>query len=262
MTKYSLTERQKDMLRSIAPSLEDGTISGHWIYRIGGGHIEMILSIGGHDIENPDQSIEWKDVSLGDFNTFADFGLIRWENNGSQGTVYPYVQKIIDAVKSNFGESEQSSSTSTRNSLTFAPIWDTPIDISQFKADIFVMMPFKSEMKHLYETCMKPAAQSLNMSINRGDDFFTKHPIVKDIWSAIYHCRMVIADCTGKNANVFYELGMTHTVGKPVILIAQNTSDIPFDIQGHRYIIYTDMPEGLTKLTNDLILKIPKALET
>ena len=34
--KYSLTERQKNMLRSIAPGLEDETISNHWIYLVGG----------------------------------------------------------------------------------------------------------------------------------------------------------------------------------------------------------------------------------
>ncbi len=36
MTKYLLTERQKDMLRSISIGLEDGTIAGHWIYLVGG----------------------------------------------------------------------------------------------------------------------------------------------------------------------------------------------------------------------------------
>src|ERR1051326_7404709 len=104
---YPLTERQKDMLRSIVPGLENETISGHWIYRVGGGRVERILSIGGRDVENPDKPIEWTDVSQADFNTFADFGLIRWEDNGSQGKIYLYVQKIIDAVKSNFGENEQ-----------------------------------------------------------------------------------------------------------------------------------------------------------
>jgi hypothetical protein len=260
--KYSLTERQMDMLRLIAPSLEDGTISGHWIYRIGGGRIETILSIGGRDIESPERHIEWKDISLGDFKTFADFGLIRLEHNGSQGTIYPYVQKIIDAVKSDFGEDEQSDTNSKSNALAFTPIWETPIATNQFKADIFVMMPFKPEMKRVYDDCMKPTAQSLNLSINRGDDFFTKHPIVKDIWSAIYHCRLVIADCTGRNANVFYELGMTHTVGKPVILIAQNADDIPFDIHHYRHIIYNNTPEGLIKLVDELKSAIPKILDT
>jgi hypothetical protein len=39
-----------------------------------------------------------------------------------------------------------------------------------------------------------------------------------DVWNSIYSSSIIIADCTGRNPNVFYELGIAHTLGKPVIL--------------------------------------------
>jgi hypothetical protein len=88
-------------------------------------------------------------------------------------------------------------------------------------------------------------AESLGLEIKLGDDFFSKHDILREIWSAIYNSKFVIADCTKKNANVFYELGIAHTLGKPAIMIAQNKDDIPFDVQGKRYIIYENTAGGL-----------------
>jgi hypothetical protein len=72
---------------------------------------------------------------------------------------------------------------------------------------------------------------------------------------------IVICDCTGRNANVFYEAGIAHTLGKDVILITQNRSDIPFDLSHLRYIFYLDNNEGREKLSKDLSLRINTLVE-
>nr|WP_321498366.1 hypothetical protein [uncultured Methanolobus sp.] len=51
-----------------------------------------------------------------------------------------------------------------------------------------------------------------------------------------------------KNANVFYEAGIAHTLGKEVVPITQNINDIPFDLTHHRHIEYKNDEEGLEKL--------------
>jgi hypothetical protein len=51
---------------------------------------------------------------------------------------------------------------------------------------------------------------------------------------------------------VFYEIGIAHTVGKPVILISQEKDDMPFDLEHMRFIVYSDSPEGLKALDNQL----------
>ena len=62
----------------------------------------------------------------------------------------------------------------------------------------------------------------------------------------------MIADVTNKNPNVFYELGIAHTVGRDVILISQKKEDVPFDIQNLQYYLYTDDENGKQKLRDDL----------
>ena len=76
---------------------------------------------------------------------------------------------------------------------------------------------------------------------------------MRDIWRHINSASLVITDMTGRNANVFYELGMAHAVGVPVVLIAQNVDDIPFDLRGVRTIIYGDSPSGYEGLADKVV---------
>ena len=84
----------------------------------------------------------------------------------------------------------------------------------------------------------------------------------EDIWILITEARLIIADVTDRNLNIFYELGITHTLGKDVIIITQNKNDIPFVIQHIRYIQYNDNEDGwntqkeiLEKFTNTISKK-------
>ena len=76
--------------------------------------------------------------------------------------------------------------------------------------------------------------------------------IVNYIWSLIFSAQIVICDCTGKNPNVFYELGLAHSLGKKTICITQNSNDIPFDIKHLRYIKYEYTPRGMKKFEEKL----------
>ena len=69
---------------------------------------------------------------------------------------------------------------------------------------------------------------------------------MSDVWEAMNSARVIVADCTGRNPNVFYEIGVAHTLGRTVILITQNDSDVPFDLQAIRYIQYEYTPRGMT----------------
>ena len=60
----------------------------------------------------------------------------------------------------------------------------------------------------------------------------------------IIEADFVIADLTARNPNVFYELEIAHSVGKPVILLAQDTADVPFDIRDNRVITYGTRYDG------------------
>lgn len=131
----------------------------------------------------------------------------------------------------------------------------------RFECDIFMVMPFDKSLNPVYESVIKPVALDLKLKIKRGDDPFSHHEILSEIWSMIYNCRLVIGDCTRKNPNVFYELGIAHTLGKPVILIAQDIKDITFDIHGRRAIIYEDISREFGRFGAELKRAIQSILE-
>ena len=119
-------------------------------------------------------------------------------------------------------------------------------------ADVFVMMPFRRELQPVYEDHLSIVANSLKLKVRRADDFFGAHSIMKDIWNAIIGSKICIADCTDRNPNVFYEIGIAHTVGRPVVLIAQKAEDVPFDLRHVRYILYELTPRGMKKFEETL----------
>jgi hypothetical protein len=118
--------------------------------------------------------------------------------------------------------------------------------------ELFILMPFNDHLKPVYDDHIIKVATFLNLKAKRADDFFTADAIMRNIWSAIYASHLVIADCTGRNPNVFYEIGIAHTLGRPVILIAQNKDDVPFDIRHIRYIQYDLTPRGMKEFEDRL----------
>jgi hypothetical protein len=118
--------------------------------------------------------------------------------------------------------------------------------------DIFVLMPFSSDLRHVYEEHIRTFCDRLGLTVARADDFFTVGSIMSDIWHAINHASLIVADCTGRNPNVFYEIGLAHARGKATILIAQNIDDIPFDLRHLRVITYDVTPSGLSILEGAL----------
>jgi hypothetical protein len=85
---------------------------------------------------------------------------------------------------------------------------------------------------------------------------------MQDIWNAIAASKIIIADCTGKNPNVFYEIGIAHTLGRPVILITQNPEDVPFDVRHFRYIRYELTPRGMKAFEKTLEATLANELAT
>lgn len=153
----------------------------------------------------------------------------------------------LDAIQTTiFGESEKS----------FIYDW----------LDIFVLMPFSDEMRPIYEDHIKGITKHLGLHVARSDDFFTNGSIMADIWSAINHTSIVIADCTGRNPNVFYEIGLAHAIGRSTILITQSIEDIPFDLRHLRVIVYDFTPRGMKQfektLENSIKILLSKHLVT
>lgn len=68
--------------------------------------------------------------------------------------------------------------------------------------------------------------------------------ITKQIIKEIYQDELAIANLTGNNPNVMYELAIRYCLGKPVLTIAEKGTSLPFDVMPERTIFYINDPKG------------------
>ena len=99
-------------------------------------------------------------------------------------------------------------------------------------------MPFNAAQDELYQEEIKPAIESVGLTSVRIDQLVALGPLISTLWQHIQDARCVIADLSGKNPNVFYELGLAHAAGKPTVILSQSVEDVPFDLQHMRIIRY------------------------
>lgn len=97
---------------------------------------------------------------------------------------------------------------------------------------VFVIMPFEESHNDLYNHLKN--SFSNDYEFTNGGDLDNQQNIMQDIIEGIYNAEVVIADLTGLNPNVFYELGLAHAMNKKVIILTQNINDLPFDIKSYR----------------------------
>jgi hypothetical protein len=143
----------------------------------------------------------------------------------------------------------------------------------------FVIMPFgnrltdpqhRRQLDLLYEGLIQPAVESVRIpgrpeeriSCHRGDTEPRPGEIITHIIENLVQADIAIADLSGRNPNVFYELGVRHAVNDNTILIAQSEEDVPFDLRGQRLIIYQCDFEGGVRLRNALVDAIEDILRT
>jgi hypothetical protein len=119
------------------------------------------------------------------------------------------------------------------------------IKIHGVRPRVFVVMQFTPEFNALYEHVICPICLEFGYEVIRADDIFTNGLIISDITQSIRDASVVIADITPNNANVFYEVGYSHAIGKPTILLSDKSRDkLPFDVSGFRTLFYDNTIAG------------------
>lgn len=127
---------------------------------------------------------------------------------------------------------------------------------------VFVIMPFTQNWSNdIWEQVIKPAVQEIGMTPIRADDLYGQN-IMEDVWQSILKAAIIICDTTGRNPNVFYELGIAHTLGKKVLLLTQDIDDIPFDLQAYRHIEYAVSISGGNQLKETIKKHIKETLSS
>ncbi|MCP1430790.1 hypothetical protein J3D45_003288 [Microbacterium foliorum] len=110
---------------------------------------------------------------------------------------------------------------------------DTPLDSKL----VAVMMPFDPNFDVVYET-IALAVDDIGMKCVRVDNIWEHDHVMGDVLSLLWRARVVVADLTDRNPNVFYETGLAHALPRRTILLTQNPDDVPFDLRSIRYLRY------------------------
>lgn len=128
------------------------------------------------------------------------------------------------------------------------------------KPFVFVLMPFDQKFNDIYKFGIKGAAEVAGAYAERLDEQIFTEGMLERIYNQINKADVIVADMTGQNPNVFYEVGYAHALGKIVLLLTQEADDIPFDLKHRLHIVYGGSIESLkADLTEKLIWGISES---
>lgn len=113
----------------------------------------------------------------------------------------------------------------------------------QKKGFCFVIMSFAKEdfLEESYKLAVKPVVEEMGYTCERADEQHFNGRISEQIIKNIHDADFIIADLTQARPNCYYELGIAHALGKPVIHISRNKGDIHFDVQDYHFIVYNNV---------------------
>jgi hypothetical protein len=103
----------------------------------------------------------------------------------------------------------------------------------------FVLMPFDDEFNDVYKHFIHDCLLNAGYVVKRADEIKGQNNILGDIVGGIIKSDLIVADLTGANPNVYYELGISHALNKNVILITQAIEELPFDLRSYRVVGYS-----------------------
>lgn len=115
-------------------------------------------------------------------------------------------------------------------------------------------MPFSStkrctseQWKEIFDNVHKPAIKGSRLGYNCERSKIRTGAFIKDILTQLNQADVILADLTDMNPNVFYELGVRHTLRNRTILVSQTMDDVPSDLKQYGVIIYETSPNGVTE---------------
>jgi ClpX C4-type zinc finger protein len=114
------------------------------------------------------------------------------------------------------------------------------------------LAPFVTPFNEIYAGFIVRAIHSAGFTVERPEELYGSVSLIEDVWQSIGCAGIVIADITGKNPNVMYEVGLAHALGRPVIVMTQSMDDVPFNLGQYRCIVYQNNPAGYARLEEKL----------
>ncbi len=132
------------------------------------------------------------------------------------------------------------------------PIRFEQIAVRAARPRAFVATQFTAPFDRIWDQVIRKVAEDEGFNPIRIDEVAGPNPILADIKRHVAEAAVVIAEITPLNANVFYEVGYADALNKPLVLLAQGGTKLPFDIHGYRTVFYEDVIGGEVKLAEGL----------
>jgi hypothetical protein len=126
------------------------------------------------------------------------------------------------------------------------------IAVAQEKGHAFVVMQFDQPYEDVYAEVIKKVCAEFDLDALPAFETYGPGLIIADIVRDILQSKVVIAEITPPNPNVFYEVGYAHAVNKPTILLAVKGTPLPFDVAGFRILFYENSIGGKTRFEEGL----------
>ncbi len=117
----------------------------------------------------------------------------------------------------------------------------------------FFICPLDNEeVLHNYEFVIKPTVRQFHFDIQKADEISHTGTITDAILSAINRSRFLVADLTDEKPNCYYEVGYAHALGKPVIILAKESTHRHFDISTYKWNFWKDYKDLKPKFEIEL----------
>lgn len=124
---------------------------------------------------------------------------------------------------------------------------------------VFVLMPFNDDLDLVFQELIHKPLHKAGFEVERADTELHQRNILSDIVNGLARADLIIADLTGLNPNVMYELGLAHGLQKPTVILTQDIGELPFDLRAYRankYSVHftkaTALAESLTSIAEGL----------
>jgi nucleoside 2-deoxyribosyltransferase len=98
--------------------------------------------------------------------------------------------------------------------------------------------PERKQADQLLKWIVGPVCNDLQLTVQRADHISTPGRINAQIARCLVHCDLVVADLTGLNSNVMYEVGVRHGLRLPIVQLAASGTRLPFDLVDVRTVFY------------------------
>ncbi|MDX5485205.1 hypothetical protein NJE56_09580 [Bacillus pumilus] len=141
----------------------------------------------------------------------------------------------------------------------------------EIKKDVknaFIVMPIgprdsdiRRSSEGIYQAVIKPTLEELGYKPSAAHEIDDTGSINKQIIERLLNDELVIANLTGLNPNVMYELAVRHATGKAIVSVCQEGTTLPFDLYDERTIFYEDDMKGVIELKQPFKRMVIKCLE-